>query len=115
MKRLIYLATAALAAMMVMVPTALAQDLLPGDDDPYAPEPNAIEVSHEELQQVAGQPPPSQDPGQHPGEVPVAPPQGLPQSGGPGVGGPTVILPSAALLLAGSGVLAYATLRRKGR
>ena len=34
MKRLIYLATAALAAMMVMVPTALAQDLLPGDDDP---------------------------------------------------------------------------------
>ena len=114
MKRLIYLATAALAAMMVMVPTALAQGF-PGDTDPYAPEPNAIEVSHEELQQEAGQPPPSQDPGQHPGEVPVAPPQGLPQSGGPGVGGPTVILPAAALLLAGSGVLAYATLRRTGR
>ena len=50
MKRLIYLATAAVAAMMVMVPTALAQDLLPGDDDPMTPEPDAVALSsHEEL------------------------------------------------------------------
>ena len=35
MKRIPYLAVATLlVAMMVLVPTALAQDLLPGDDDP---------------------------------------------------------------------------------
>ena len=38
--------------------------------------------------------------------------QPLPKSGGPIVGGPTVLLPAAALLL-GSGVLGYAILRRR--
>lgn len=38
--------------------------------------------------------------------------QPLPQSGGPMVGGATVLLPAAALLL-GSGVLGYAVLRRR--
>ena len=111
MKRIIYLAIAALVAMLILAPAALAQgNMLPGDDDPFSPEPNAVVVgSHEELEQIAGQPVPSQDPGPHPGEVPVAPPQGLPTSGGP-----SVILP-AALLLVGSGVvLAYAALRRRG-
>src|SRR5437764_15110500 len=96
-----------LAAMIAVVvvagaPAALAQEFA-GDTDPYSPEPNAIEVSHEELQQIAGQSLPSQDPGQHPGEVPIAPPQGLAKTGGPGIGGPTVILPAVALLLVGSG------------
>ncbi len=37
----------------------------------------------------------------------------LPKSGGGAVGGPAVVLPAAAALLLGSGVLAYAALRRR--
>ena len=37
----------------------------------------------------------------------------LPKSGGGAVGGPAVVLPAAAALLMGSGVLAYAVLRRR--
>jgi hypothetical protein len=109
-KRLVYLATATLVAMLILVPPALAQNMVPGDDDPYLPEPNAVAVgSHEELEQVAGQPVPAQHPGEPPEQVPASPSGALPKSGGPPVG---VILPAAALLLVGSGVLAYAVLRR---
>ena len=96
--------TTALLALLILVPAALAQNTLPGDDDPYLPEPNAVVVgSHEELERVAGQPVPSQ----HPGEPPEQ--GGLPKTGGPSVG---VILPAGALVLVGSGVLAYVVLRR---
>jgi hypothetical protein len=37
----------------------------------------------------------------------------LPKSGGGPVGGPAVVLPAAAALLVGSGVLVYAGLRRR--
>jgi len=112
-KRIAYLATAALVAMLILVPAAPAQNMVPGDDDPHLPEPNAVVVSsHEELERIAGQPVPSQHPGQHPEQVPAAPSQGLPQTGGPSV---TVILPAAALLLVGSGVLAYAAFTRRSR
>ena len=37
----------------------------------------------------------------------------LPPSGGGAVGGPAVVLPAAAALLLGSGVMAYAVLRRR--
>ena len=105
MKRISYLAVATLlVAMTVLVPTALAQDLLPGDDDPMTPEPDAIAVSHEQLTQIAGQPPPSQGPTSEP----------LPQTGGPGFGGPAVVLPTAGVLLLSSGVLAYGVLRKVG-
>ncbi len=108
MKRIVYLATAALVAMLILMPAALAQDMVPGDDHPHLPEPNAVVVgSHEELGQIAGQPVPSPDPGQHPEPVPPAPTQALPAAGGP-----PVILPAAALLLMGSGVLAYGVLRK---
>ncbi len=103
MKRIPYLAVATLlVAMTVLVPTALAQDLLPGDDDPMTPEPDAIAVSHEQLTQIAGQPPPSQGPTSEP----------LPQTGGPGFGGPAVVLPAVGALLLGSVVLAYGVLRK---
>jgi hypothetical protein len=110
-KRIVYLATAAFVAMLILVPPALAQNVLPGDDDPHLPEPSAVVVgSHEELERIAGQPVPSQHPGEPPEQVPASPSQGgLPKTGGPPVG---TILPAAALLLVGSGVLAYAALRR---
>jgi len=113
-KRLVYLATATLVAMLILVPAALAQDVVPGDDHPHLPEPNAVVVgSHEELERVAGRPVPSQPPGEPPEQVPASPSQGgLPKSGGPSVG---VILPAAGLLLVGSGILAYVVVLRRGQ
>jgi LPXTG-motif cell wall-anchored protein len=109
-RRIVYLATAAFVAMLILVPAALAQNAAPGDDDPYLPEPNAVVVgSHEDLERIAGQPVPSQHPGEPPEQAPASPSQGLPKTGGPSV---SVILPAAALLLVGSGILAYALLRR---
>ena len=74
MKKLVLLATAALVALMILVPTAMAQDTQP-------------------LPASGGQ---------------TAEP--LPTSGG--VTAPSVLLPAAALLL-GTGVVAYAVLRRR--
>jgi hypothetical protein len=105
LRRITYLVTTALLAMLIVVPAALAQNMVPGDDDPYSPEPNAVVVgSHEELERIAGQPVPSQ----HPGEPPEQ--GGLPKTGGPSV---SVILSAGALLLVGSGVLSYVVLRRR--
>ena len=110
MKRVVYLATATLVAMLILVPAALAQNMVPGDDDPYSPEPSAVVVgSHEELERIAGEPVPAQHPGEPPEQVPASPSQGLPKSGGPPV---SLILPAAALLLVGSGILVYIVLRR---
>jgi LPXTG-motif cell wall-anchored protein len=111
-KRLACVATTALVAMLILMPAALAQEAVSGDDHPHLPEPNAVVVgSHEELERIAGQPAPSQHPGDPPEQVPASPSQGLPKTGGPSVG---MILPAAALVLVGSGVLAYVVVRRRG-
>jgi hypothetical protein len=75
MKRVIYLAAAVLVAMLILVPTAMAQA-------------TKLEVTKTVEKTV----------------------EPLPKSGGPAVG--SVLLPAGALLL-GSGVLAYAVLRRR--
>ncbi len=72
MKRIVLLATAALVAMLILVPTAMAQE------DTIITESTIIE-------------------------------EDLPTSGGPS---PSVLLPAGALLL-GTGVLAFAVLRRR--
>ena len=79
MKRVVYLATAALVALMILVPAAMAQDTMP--------------MQFEETVVVERE-----------GYAP------LPKSGGPAAG--SVLLPAAALLV-GSGILAYAILRRR--
>jgi hypothetical protein len=99
-KKVAYLAGAALVALLILAPSALAQDTVPGDDDPYLPEPEATVVEHAELERIAGQPIPSQPPSS----------QSLPKTGGPA--GSAVLLPAAGLLL-GSGVLAYTVFRRR--
>jgi hypothetical protein len=79
-KRVVYLATAALVALMILVPAAMAQDTMP-------------------MQKIE--------------ETVVVEREGyapLPKSGGPAAG--SVLLPAAALLV-GSGILAYAILRRR--
>jgi TRAP-type C4-dicarboxylate transport system permease small subunit len=72
MKRVVYLAVAALVAMLILVPTAMAQE--------------QTMVMEETVT------------------------KDLPKSGGPAVG--SLALPAAALLV-GSGVLAFAVLRRR--
>lgn len=74
MKKLVYLATAALVAMLILVPTAMAQEQT---------------MMMEETMMME---------------------KDLPKSGGPAVG--SMVLPAAALLV-GSGVLAFAVLRRR--
>jgi hypothetical protein len=123
-KRILYLASTALLAMVVLVPGALAQNALPGDDDPLAPEPHPV-LEKAEIERVAGQPLPSQPPTVEPIDVPDRPPAGgpLPKTGGAGMGGAgmggagmggslAVVLPAGALLL-GMGVLAYGVSRRR--
>jgi hypothetical protein len=73
-KRLLYLVSAALVAMLILVPSAFAQGSVM-------------------IEQTT--------------EATVLQPTG----GGP-VGGPAWVLPAAAVLLLGAGVLTYATLRR---
>ncbi len=85
MKRVIYLVTAALVAMMILVPTAMAQE------DTMMMEGGMVEQTVEIMQET------------------TAP---LPASGGAVLGSPSVLVPAAALLL-GSGVLAFAVLRRR--
>ncbi len=80
MKKLVYLATAALVAMLIMVPSAFAQGTA------------VIEQTVEIEREVT---------------APLQP------TGGPAMPGSAVILPAAAALLLGSGVLAYAVLRRR--
>ena len=74
-KRIVLLVTAALVAMLILVPTAMAQ-------------------------------------GQVQETIQIETTQPLPPSGGPTLASPAVLLPAAALLL-GSGVLAFAVLRRR--
>ena len=112
-KRTTYLAIAALAAMLILAPAALAQDAVEGEDDVLAAEQEATVVEHGELEQIAGQPLPKQVPDE-PIDEPGGPaPKGdtLPKSGG--VMTPSALFLPAAALLLGSGVLGYAVLRRR--
>ena len=112
-KRTTYLAIAALVVMLVLAPTALAQDAVEGEDDVHAAEQEATVVEHGELEQIAGQPLPKQVPDE-PIDEPGGPaPKGgtLPKSGG--VMTPSALLLPAATLLLGSGVLSYAALKTR--
>lgn len=118
-KRITYLALAALVAMLIMVPAALAQDMVAGDDDPFAPEQGAVVLDDKTLQQAVGAQIPEQIPDE-PIDEPGGPapkegtqPKGgaLPKSGG--VATPSALLLPAAALLLGSGVLGYAVIRRR--
>jgi hypothetical protein len=112
-KRIIYLAMSALIAILILVPAALAQDLVAGDDDPLAPEQNAVVLDDAALQQAVGKQIPEQIPDE-PIDEPGGPaPKGgtLPKSGGVVV--PSALLLPAAALLLGSGVLAYTVLKRR--
>ena len=79
MKRVVYLAAAALVALLILAPPVMAQQTGP-----------KMKVEETIMMEKTVEP--------------------LPPSGGPAVG--SVLLPAAALLV-GSGILAYAILRRR--
>ena len=76
-KKLLCLAAASLVAMLILVPSAFAQ-----------------EMTTEATTEVTATAP-------------------LPPTGGPAVGGPALVLPTAAALLFGTGVLTYGVVRRR--
>ena len=82
MKRTIYLAAAALVVLLILAPTVLAQQTTGGK--------TTGGTATKTMEKT----------------------QPLPNSGGPGLDSPSVLLPAAALLL-GSGILATAILRRR--
>jgi len=85
-KKLLYLAIAALVAMLILVPTALAQEST-------LPKTGGQEMTVQQEVQMEKTAP-------------------LPPSGGPAIGFGAVALPAAALLIGGA-VLGYAVLRRR--
>ena len=124
MRKLVILVTLALVASLILVPVARAQEgeekveeqvETPGggevEIEAKGP-PEAVEPAVQQVEQKAAATSGIE------GTVMIEatgppPPAPLPTSGGPGIGGPAVILPAAAVLLLGSGVLAYAVLRRR--
>jgi len=89
MKRVIYLIVVAVVAMMLFVPTALAQEATKGE---------AKEKAQQKVQETTTK------------MEATTTAEGLPKSGGASVG--SLLLPAGALLV-GSGILAYAVLRRR--
>ena len=142
MKRVLYLTVFALVAMLIMVPTSMAQEgaeiAEEQAEDPQEPlEENIAEGQQEaafeeqveaqqgfELtpQQEAALEPQAELEGVEP-EAAAAQPKmegtmmkettsPLPKSGGIGIGGPSLLLPAIALLM-GGGILGYAIVRRR--
>jgi hypothetical protein len=118
-KKVAYLAGTTVVALLILAPSAMAQDVVEGEDDVLTAEREATVVEHGELEQIAGQPLPKEAPDE-PIDEPGGPlpkegtqPKGgtLPKSGGV-MSSSALLLPAAALLL-GSGVLGYAVLRRR--
>jgi hypothetical protein len=82
-KKLVYLAAVALVAMLILVPSVFAQETTGAKAE--------IKQKIEETRETTM----------------------LQPTGGGAVGGPAVVLPAATALLLGSGVLAYAVLKRR--
>ncbi|MDQ3832926.1 MAG: hypothetical protein M3315_04705 [Actinomycetota bacterium] len=93
MKRAIYLGTAALVALMIFAPAAPAQEMMEEkmmtEDTTMMDQPQMMDQGKMMQQQM------------------------VPKTGGGSFGGPALILPATAALLLGSGVLGYATFRRR--
>ena len=99
MKRAIYLVTAALVALMIFAPAAPAQEMMEEkmmtEDTTMMDQPQMMDQG-----KMMDQPQMMQQ-------------QMVPKTGGGSFGGPALILPATAALLLGSGVLGYATFRRR--
>ncbi len=98
MKRLLFLATATLMALLILMPITMAQEEEAAQEETVTEEETVVEEAIQEEEAVQEE------------TVTRESPQSLPKSGGPALG--SVLLPATALLV-GSGILAYAVLRRR--
>src|ERR671933_2178659 len=124
MKRLVVFVVVSLVAMLLLAPIAFAQEeQVSGEVEPpgggeveiqaQGP-PEVVEPAVQQVEQKAAAQPGIE------GTVAIEATQPkmegtqpLPKSGGSGIGGPALILPAAAALLLGSGILTYAGLRHR--
>src|SRR5215211_7202574 len=109
MRRLLPLVTLAFVVSRIMTPFAVAQE-----EEMEPPQEEATESPQEEAMEEAMEPQPeppfAEEKQMEKAKMEKTQPKEMPKTGGPSV---SVILPAAALLLVGSGVLAYAVVRRR--
>ena len=102
MRRLLLLVTLAFVVSLVLAPSAVAQ----WEEEMEPP----LEEKMEEAMEPVPEPPFAQEKQKAKAKAEKAKAKEMPKTGGPFV---SVILPGAALLLVGSGVLAYTVVRRR--
>jgi hypothetical protein len=123
MRRLLLLVTLAFVVSLVLAPSAMAQYVVEEEMKGEPPLEEATESPQEEVMEEAMEPVPDPPYVQEKqmqkakakaekakAKAEKAKAKEMPKTGGPSVG---VILPAAALLLVGSGVLAYTVVRRR--
>jgi hypothetical protein len=115
MRRLLLLVTLAFVVSLFLAPSAVAQYV---EEEMEPPQEEATESPQEEAMEEAMEPQPEppfaeekqMEKAKAKAEKAKAKAKEMPKTGGPSV---SVILPAAALLLVGSGVLAYTVARRR--
>ena len=108
MRRLLLLVTLAFVVSLVLAPSAVAQyveEEMKGEPKMEEKMEGPAEEAMEEAMEPVPDPPYAQEK-----QMQKAKAKEMPKTGGPSV---SVILPAAALLLVGSGVLAYTVVRRR--
>src|SRR5918993_3558467 len=113
MRRLAFLTAFSMMALFVLAPSAVAQyveEEMKGEPPlEEKMEPPAEEAMEEAMEPVPD-PPYAQEKQMEKAKAEKAKAKAMPKTGGPSV---SVIVPAAALLLVGSGVLAYSVVRRR--
>ena len=113
MRRLLLLVTLAFVVSLVLAPSAVAQyveEEMKGEPKMEEKMEGPAEEAMEEAMEPVPDPPYAQEKQKAKAKAEKAKAKEMPKTGGPSVG---VILPAAALLLVGSGVLAYTVVRRR--
>ena len=119
MRRLLLLVTLAFVVSLVLAPSAVAQYVVEEEMKGEPPLEEATESPQEEVMEEAMEPVPDppfaqekqmQKAQKGKAKAEKAKAKEMPKTGGPSV---SVILPAGALLLVGSGVLAYTVVRRR--
>ena len=104
MRRLLLLVSLAFVGSLFLASYAVAQE-----EEMEPPQEEATESLQEEVMEESMEPQP-EPPFAEEKQMEKTQPKEMPKTGGPSV---SLILPAAALLLVGSGVLAYAVVRRR--
>ena len=107
MRRLLLVVTLSFVVSLVLAPSAVAQWQWEEEMEP--PQEEAMESPQEEAMEEAMEPQP-EPPFAEEKQMQKAKAKEMPKTGGPSV---SVIVPAGALLLVGSGVLAYTIVRRR--